>query len=228
MKKLVLASSNPGKLREFRQMLEPLGIEVIPQSELSIPDAEEPFGTFVENALAKARHAVRKGKADFATIALAKAELLTGNEEAGLKLLEAAVSADHENPRVKQMIGNALKDTGHEDKVQQVIESAAAGLEGRVKDARKLLRDSQIDAALAAIESAVKDYPENTGVLLQAAQINCMSLRLKNELNAGTVERVRIYLQRLEKLMPASDRVTQMRRYFRETLSTLQDATLQP
>jgi len=178
--------------------------------------------------LAKARNAVRKGKADFATIALAKAELLTGNEEAGLKLLEAAVSADHENPRVKQMIGNALKDTGHEDKVQQVIESAAAGLEGRVRDARKLLRDSQIDAALAAIESAVKDYPENTGVLLQAAQINCMSLRLKNELNAGTVERVRIYLQRLEKLMPASDRVTQMRRYFRETVSTLQDATLQP
>lgn len=59
MKKLVLASSNPGKLREFRQMLEPLGIEVIPQSELSIPDAEEPFGTFVENALAKARHASR-------------------------------------------------------------------------------------------------------------------------------------------------------------------------
>jgi XTP/dITP diphosphohydrolase len=57
MKKLVLASSNPGKLREFRQMLEPLGIEVIPQSELSIPDADEPFGTFVENALAKARHA---------------------------------------------------------------------------------------------------------------------------------------------------------------------------
>ncbi len=59
MKKLVLASSNPGKLREFRQMLEPLGIEVIPQSALSIPDAEEPFGTFVENALAKARHASR-------------------------------------------------------------------------------------------------------------------------------------------------------------------------
>jgi len=64
-------------------------------------------------------------------------------------------------------------------------------------------------------------------VLLQAAQINCMSLRLKKELNAGTVERVRIYLQRLEKLMPANDRVTQMRRYFRETVSTLQDTTLQ-
>jgi XTP/dITP diphosphohydrolase len=55
--KLVIASGNPGKLREFRQMLEPLGFEIVPQSELGIADAEEPHATFVENALAKARHA---------------------------------------------------------------------------------------------------------------------------------------------------------------------------
>jgi len=59
MRRLVLASSNPGKLREFRQMLAPLGMEVIPQSELGVPDADEPHGTFVENALAKARLASR-------------------------------------------------------------------------------------------------------------------------------------------------------------------------
>jgi len=59
MKRLVLASSNPGKLREFRQMLDALRMEIIPQSELAIPDAEEPHCTFVENALAKARHASR-------------------------------------------------------------------------------------------------------------------------------------------------------------------------
>lgn len=59
IKQLVLASSNPGKLREFRQLLEPLGIEIIPQLQLSIPDAAEPHGSFVENALAKARHASR-------------------------------------------------------------------------------------------------------------------------------------------------------------------------
>lgn len=59
MKKLVLASSNPGKLREFQQMLAPLGFEVVPQSELGIADADEPHETFVENALAKARHASR-------------------------------------------------------------------------------------------------------------------------------------------------------------------------
>jgi XTP/dITP diphosphohydrolase len=57
MKKLVLASGNPGKLREFRQMLAPLGFEVVPQDEMDISEAEEPHATFVENALAKARHA---------------------------------------------------------------------------------------------------------------------------------------------------------------------------
>jgi XTP/dITP diphosphohydrolase len=57
MRRLVLASNNPGKLGEFRHMLAPLGIEVVPQSELGIAEAEEPHETFVENALAKARHA---------------------------------------------------------------------------------------------------------------------------------------------------------------------------
>ena len=57
MKKLIVASGNPGKLREFRQMLSQLGFELVPQSQLGIPDAAEPHATFIENALAKARHA---------------------------------------------------------------------------------------------------------------------------------------------------------------------------
>jgi XTP/dITP diphosphohydrolase len=62
MKKLVLASSNPGKLREFEALLAPLGMEVVPQASLGVPDAQEPHGTFVENALAKARHASRRSR----------------------------------------------------------------------------------------------------------------------------------------------------------------------
>ena len=57
MKKLVVASSNPGKLAEIRALLVPLDIEVVSQGELGIPDAQEPHHTFLENALAKARHA---------------------------------------------------------------------------------------------------------------------------------------------------------------------------
>jgi XTP/dITP diphosphohydrolase len=56
MKKLVIASNNPGKLREFQAMLTPWGIEVLTQEQLGIAEAEEPHCTFIENALAKARH----------------------------------------------------------------------------------------------------------------------------------------------------------------------------
>lgn len=59
MMKIVLASNNQGKLTELRAMLKPLGLELIGQGELNLPEAEEPFRTFVENALAKARHASR-------------------------------------------------------------------------------------------------------------------------------------------------------------------------
>jgi XTP/dITP diphosphohydrolase len=62
MKQLVLASSNAGKLRELRELLAPRGIEVVPQAALGVTDAEEPHATFVENALAKARHAARHAR----------------------------------------------------------------------------------------------------------------------------------------------------------------------
>jgi XTP/dITP diphosphohydrolase len=55
--KIILASNNPGKLAELQAMLAPLGFELLSQASLGIPEAEEPFRTFVENALAKARHA---------------------------------------------------------------------------------------------------------------------------------------------------------------------------
>jgi len=57
--RLILASNNGGKLKEFAQLLGPIGFELHPQGEFDVPEAEEPFGTFVENALQKARHAAR-------------------------------------------------------------------------------------------------------------------------------------------------------------------------
>ncbi|MGZ5201664.1 MAG: RdgB/HAM1 family non-canonical purine NTP pyrophosphatase [Telluria sp.] len=57
--RLVLASNNAGKLQEFAQLLAPIGFALHPQGEFDVPEAEEPHATFVENALAKARHAAR-------------------------------------------------------------------------------------------------------------------------------------------------------------------------
>jgi XTP/dITP diphosphohydrolase len=57
VQRLVLASDNPGKQREFAALLAPLGVQLVAQGTLGVRAAEEPFDTFVENALAKARHA---------------------------------------------------------------------------------------------------------------------------------------------------------------------------
>ncbi len=57
MRDVVLASNNAGKLREFSALFAPIGWNLRPQAELNIPEADEPFHTFVENALTKARHA---------------------------------------------------------------------------------------------------------------------------------------------------------------------------
>ena len=57
--KIVLASNNRGKLAELQAMLAPLDVELVRQADLAIPEAEEPYRTFVENALTKARHAAR-------------------------------------------------------------------------------------------------------------------------------------------------------------------------
>ena len=57
--KIVLASNNKGKLAELQAMLTPLGCTLLPQGELGVPEAPEPYRTFVENALTKARNAAR-------------------------------------------------------------------------------------------------------------------------------------------------------------------------
>lgn len=55
--KIVIASGNAGKLREIRRILEPLGFNIVPQSDFAVPDCPEPHVTFIENCLTKARHA---------------------------------------------------------------------------------------------------------------------------------------------------------------------------
>jgi XTP/dITP diphosphohydrolase len=61
-RQLILASNNAKKLKELQALISPLGVELVTQGSLGIPEAEEPHVTFVENALAKARHAAREGQ----------------------------------------------------------------------------------------------------------------------------------------------------------------------
>ena len=103
--KLVLASSNPGKLREIGAILAPLSIEVVPQSALGIADADEPHLTFLENALAKARHASRAARLP----ALADDSGLCVDALGGAPGVQSAYYAGHDGNREQRDARNNEK-----------------------------------------------------------------------------------------------------------------------
>jgi XTP/dITP diphosphohydrolase len=105
MKRLVLASGNPGKIREIRALLEPLAIEVVPQSDLGIAEAEEPHDTFLDNALAKARHASRASGLP----ALAVDSGLSVDALGGAPGVHSAYYAGHEGDRETRDARNNMK-----------------------------------------------------------------------------------------------------------------------
>jgi len=108
---LVLASGNPGKLREIGAILAPLSIELVAQSALGIAEADEPHATFLENALAKARHASRAARLP----ALADDSGLCVDALAGAPGVHSAYYAGHEGTREQRDARNnekLLKELG--------------------------------------------------------------------------------------------------------------------
>jgi len=105
VKSLVLASGNPGKRDEIQALLAPLGVKVVTQVELGLVEAEEPHGTFLENALAKARHA------SFATRlpALADDSGLCVDALGGEPGVHSAYYAGHEGSREERDARNNAK-----------------------------------------------------------------------------------------------------------------------
>jgi len=103
--KLVLASGNPGKLREIGAILAPLSIDVLAQSTLGIAEADEPHATFLENALAKARHASRAARLP----ALADDSGLCVDALGGAPGVHSAYFAGHEGNREQRDARNNEK-----------------------------------------------------------------------------------------------------------------------
>jgi XTP/dITP diphosphohydrolase len=103
--KVVVASGNPGKIRELAALLLPIGIEALPQSAFAVTEAEEPHHTFVENALAKARHAARMTGLP----ALADDSGLCVNALLGAPGVHSAYYAGHEGSREERDLRNNAK-----------------------------------------------------------------------------------------------------------------------
>jgi XTP/dITP diphosphohydrolase len=117
VRRLVLASGNAGKLREFRALLAPLAFEVISQAELAIESAEEPHVTFVENALAKARHASARAAlpalADDSGLCCAALDGAPGVRSARFAGVEGEHADDANNRLLIERLRDARDRRGH-------------------------------------------------------------------------------------------------------------------
>ncbi len=132
--RLVLASNNPGKLVELQSLLAPLAIELVAQSTLGVVEADEPYITFVENALAKARHAARAAGgaaiADDSGLCVDALAGAPGVASAHFAAIEARPADDRESHRRRQDQANnaALLEhlRGHRDRRARFVSTLVA------------------------------------------------------------------------------------------------------
>lgn len=168
-------------------------------------------------AFASAKELADGIRADIHTLTLAKAAFCVGLEEEGARIVAKAIKADHENTRLVAFARRVLQDTGNEALIEKVVDESISAGALIVEQATQLMRAGQFDESLAKLEEALTATPENTGVLLAAAQLHLLWMSQKG-LDRNYVERVNGYLSQLDVLMPNSERVAKMYRFLRETL----------
>lgn len=169
--------------------------------------------------LRQARDAAGPARPDLATMALAKAELLNGQDEEGLRLLKQALAAQPDDRRARQVVHNALVATQRQHLMDQVIDQQR--VHGLIHQSLSLFREQRIDEALQQIAQTTREFPQHTEVLLHAAKLLCMAMRLRRQRVRAWLDLARQHLGRLETLAPGDLRVEQARRYFDETLGAL-------
>jgi tetratricopeptide (TPR) repeat protein len=155
--------------------------------------------------------------ADTATLSLAKAAFSVGLSAEGAEIVSQAVKADHENKTVLSLARKVLADTGNEGMAEKLIDEAVNQSMTIVAEAEALMRAARPDESLAKLEEALKHLPDNTAMLLAAAQLHLLWMSQKG-LNRDYIARVNTYLGKLDLLIPGNERVTKMYRFLRETL----------
>ncbi|MFL9924367.1 tetratricopeptide repeat protein [Herbaspirillum lusitanum] len=171
-----------------------------------------------EQAFATAKEAAGGEISETATLALAKAAFSMGREEEGAKLIADVVKSDHENKTLQTLARKVLSDSGKEALADQLIDGAVKQCMAIIAEANALMRSAKPDESLAKLEEALHSMPENTGVLLAAAQLHLLWMSQRGW-NDDYVKRVKRYLSTLDRLIPGNERVAKMHKFLRDTLS---------
>jgi len=171
-----------------------------------------------EQAFAVARSAAGKNPSEMTMLALAKAAFSVGKDEEGAQLISQAVKADHENKSLLTMARKVLADSGKAELADDLVGGAIKQCNGVIAEANALMRSAKPDESLAKLEEALQSLPENTAMLMAAAQLYLLWMSQRG-VNADYVKRVNGYLTSLDRLIPGNDRVAKMHRFLRDTIA---------
>lgn len=165
-----------------------------------------------------AQHNAGEAGSELTSLALAKAAFAVGQDDEGARLIAQAVKSDHENKTLITLARKVLTESGKEAMADELIDGAVKQCMSIITEANALMRSAKPDESLAKLEEALHSMPENTGVLLAAAQLHLLWMSQRG-INLDYVKRVNRYLTTLDRLIPGNDRVGKMHRFLRETLA---------
>lgn len=158
-------------------------------------------------------------KNSFVMTALGKSALKVGDVVLGLKLMTQAVQiSGKDEKRIARHVKKSMVDTGHVDKVEDVIDGGRKRILSLVDEATKLMRAAHFEEAHQKVLEALAIHGENLEALLAAAQLHLLWLK-HSGLDEAIVERAKLYLTTLDKLVPNNQKVMNFYRFYNEIVS---------
>jgi CheY-like chemotaxis protein len=159
-------------------------------------------------------------KNSFIFSAMGKAALKAGDEMSGLKLLTQAIQfSGKDEKRIIRHVTKSMLDTGHNDKIKDVIDGGKERILVLVEDARNLMRNALFTEAQQKIVAALDIHEENLETLMTAAQLQLLWLKQEG-LDKAVMGRAKSYLATLDKLVPKNKRVMRFYNYFNEMVNS--------
>ncbi|MDD2719960.1 MAG: response regulator [Gallionella sp.] len=155
-------------------------------------------------------------KNSFVMTVMGKAALKVGDVALGLKLLTQSVQfSGKSEKRIARHVRKSMLDTGHQDKVEDVIDGGRKRILLLVEEATRLMRSAHFSEAHEKLLSALDIHSENLEALLSAAQLHLLWLK-QGGLDAEVLARTKLYLSTLDRLLPSNQKVMNFYRYFNE------------
>lgn len=166
----------------------------------------------------RAHRLVTDKTASSALTALGKAAIKTGDLILGLKVMTRAVqSSGADKQRISRHVTKAMLDTGHNDKIADVIDAGHRRILILIDAASRLMRVALFDEAYEKVTAALEIHDENIEALLSAAQLHLLWLKQVG-MDTTIAERAKGYLATLDKLVPNNEKVMGFYRFFNELM----------